>query len=330
VFANGEEERMYQLPLAGNSFQLDNQAVYRKLKAFLIDSPGWAWIEPHDSAENGRAAFAAWTGHYNGEGELSKRIALAKMKVESVFYRNERSLNFERATNIMTKCFNTLYKDEEERYTERRKVERLIASIRCEDAELIAAKVVIGQQYPRDFVAACGYFSKEVARVYGAAQLEYKQTKTKKRGVYAIDSRGGQGGRGRRRFGIRGNRGGRGRFGHGNRAPNNHTINGVDVSDPNRTFTPQEWEALGPNGGRAEVARMRERARNRGGRDARGRAQAQGRGFGGGRNVNAATTGVNEETDDSNNQDPNQSLNERGGRNGRGFGRGAYPRTGRG
>ena len=55
---------MYQFPLTGNSFQLDNQAVYRKLKAFLIDSPGWAWIELHDTAENGRAAYMVWMAHF--------------------------------------------------------------------------------------------------------------------------------------------------------------------------------------------------------------------------------------------------------------------------
>jgi hypothetical protein len=38
-FMTNEEERMYQFPLEGGSFELDNQAVYRKLKAFLIDSP---------------------------------------------------------------------------------------------------------------------------------------------------------------------------------------------------------------------------------------------------------------------------------------------------
>jgi hypothetical protein len=43
----------YLASSGGGSFELDNQAMYHKLKAFLIDSPGWAWIEPHDSAENG-------------------------------------------------------------------------------------------------------------------------------------------------------------------------------------------------------------------------------------------------------------------------------------
>jgi hypothetical protein len=44
AFSSNEEERMYQFPLVGGSFELNNQAVYWKLKAFLINSPGWAWI----------------------------------------------------------------------------------------------------------------------------------------------------------------------------------------------------------------------------------------------------------------------------------------------
>jgi hypothetical protein len=39
-FATTEEEQMYQFPLTGGSFELDNQTVYWKLKAVLIDLPG--------------------------------------------------------------------------------------------------------------------------------------------------------------------------------------------------------------------------------------------------------------------------------------------------
>jgi hypothetical protein len=49
-FATTKEERVYQFLLTGGSFKLDNQTIYRKLKAFLIDSPGltcmtWQRIE---------------------------------------------------------------------------------------------------------------------------------------------------------------------------------------------------------------------------------------------------------------------------------------------
>ena len=122
-FSTNEEQRMYQFPLMGGSFELDNQAVFRKLKAFLIDSPGWAWIEPHDMAENGRAAYMAWMAHYNGEGKLSKQMAIAKTKLDNLHYHNERSMSFERCTEVKTKCFNTLHKDLDQQYSDWEKVE---------------------------------------------------------------------------------------------------------------------------------------------------------------------------------------------------------------
>jgi hypothetical protein len=179
--SDDEEERMYQFPLEGGAFQMDNQTVYyRKLKAFLIDSPGWAWIEPHDMAENGRNAYLAWIAHYNGEDELSKRTALAKAKLEDLHYKSERSsMSFERCTEIMMKCFNTLHKDPDQRYSDQRKVEKLLKAIRCTDPELIVAKEdFVDQQHGRDFTAgACGYFSQQVSRVHGPAQLESTDSK---------------------------------------------------------------------------------------------------------------------------------------------------------
>jgi hypothetical protein len=71
----------FRIPmLKGRCFEQDNQTI--------IDSPGWAWIEPHDMAENGRnAVLALISHHYNGEGELSKRTAIAKAKPETPSWR---------------------------------------------------------------------------------------------------------------------------------------------------------------------------------------------------------------------------------------------------
>ena len=148
TFATMAERRMYQFPLTGNSFELDNQAVYHKLKAFLIDSPGWAWIEPHDTAKNGRAAYKAWTDHYNGEGEPSNRTAIAKVKLNQLHYKNKWSMSFKKCMEIMMKCFNMLHKDPDQCYSDHQKVEKLLKTIKCQEGELLAAKVVIDQQYP--------------------------------------------------------------------------------------------------------------------------------------------------------------------------------------
>ena len=49
---------------------------------------------------NGRGAFLAWANHYNGQGELSKRTAMAKARNKSLFYKYERSLPFEKVTSV--------------------------------------------------------------------------------------------------------------------------------------------------------------------------------------------------------------------------------------
>ena len=322
-FASQEEERMFQIPLVGTAFDSDNRAVYRKLKAFLINTPGWAWIEPFNGTENGRQAFRAWSDHYNGEGELSKRTALAKQRLEQLHYKNEKSMTFERYTELMTKCFQTLHKDEDQRYSDRQKVEKFLKGIMTQEAELAGAKAVVDSRYPRDFTAACSYFSTQVARVHGPAVLESKQ-RGRKCGIYSVESGRGGKGRGRGRFGGRGDGRGRGRSGGRNGGRNSGRgnqrtlINGIDVSDPTRSFTADEWESLGPNGGRAYVMQRRE-AKERG-RTGDGRGGRQGRGRGG-RNIAVVAAETEEKQEE---ETTDRRTTDRGGRNGRGFGRGAY------
>ena len=202
VFADDAERRLYQLPLAGEAFDTDSKMVYRLLKSFLVNTPGWTWIESFDATENGRGAFLAWANHYNGQGELSKRTAMAKARIKSLFYKNERSLPFEKVTEILSKSFSTLDKDPDERRSGRQKVDKLLEVIQMTDMELVSQKAVIASQFPDDFSGACSYFSAQVSRLHGGAQLENRQYK--KRNVSAVYGRGGRdGGRGssRGRFG---------------------------------------------------------------------------------------------------------------------------------
>jgi hypothetical protein len=99
-FVDDAERRMYQLPLTGEAYSMDNKSVFCLLKSFLVNTSGWTWIEPYDTMENGCGAFLAWTSRYNGQGELSKHTAMAKARVKSLFYKNERSLLFEKVMYI--------------------------------------------------------------------------------------------------------------------------------------------------------------------------------------------------------------------------------------
>ena len=315
-FVNDEQERMFQLELQGAAYEQDNIMVYHMLKSFLVESPGWPWIEPFDATENGREAFWAWANHYNGDGELSKRVQLAKAKIKSLHYKNERSMPFETYQTHLTKCILTLRKRAEDRLTPRQEVETLLEGFNSPDTELTAAKAVVRQSYPRNFADACAYLGALIATVHGSAQVENLRYRQRKRQVSAVYGRDGRGrGRGRARRGGRGgrdggrnNRDGRGR----GRGQGRVVINGIDVSDPTRSFTDEEWDALRPNGGLVYVHQQRERIHGRGPGQGRGRGQ-------GGRNISSLET----ETHDTS-ENPRNDTNDRGGRNGGRFGRGAY------
>jgi hypothetical protein len=167
-FVDDAERLMYQLPLTGKAYSTDNKSVYHLLKSFLVNTSGWTWIEPYDTMENGGGAFLAWTSHYNGQGELSKRTAMAsKGKDQKSFL-----LLFEKVMENLSKLFSTLDKDLDERYSEHQKVEKLLQCIQMPDMEVVAQKSVIASQYANDFSGACNYFLAQVSRLHGGAQLE--------------------------------------------------------------------------------------------------------------------------------------------------------------
>jgi len=120
------------------------------------------------------------------------------------------------------------------------------------DTESEASKAIIIQDYPHDFAGACAYFSQQVSRIHGGAQLE-SQCYCKQH-ISAVDSGRGRG-QGRFNCGGRGGHGNRdglgGRGGCGGQAGRATIINGVDVSEPTRSFTADEWDSLQWNGGQA-------------------------------------------------------------------------------
>jgi hypothetical protein len=115
---------------------------------------------------------------------------MAKARIKSLFYKNERSLSFEKVMEILSKSFSMLDKDPGERYLQCQKVEKLLQCIQMPDMEVVAQKSVIASQYANDFLGACNYFSAQVSCLHGGAQLENSKY-MKKHNVSAMYGRGG-------------------------------------------------------------------------------------------------------------------------------------------
>ena len=52
LFVDDFEEHIFQMPITGPDFDLDNHTVYRKLKAFLVSTAIYAWIERFNKTDN--------------------------------------------------------------------------------------------------------------------------------------------------------------------------------------------------------------------------------------------------------------------------------------
>ena len=151
-------------------------------------------------------------------------------------------------------------KDEDEKLSDQQNVNAIINGIKVQDVQLMAATSYIAGKYPRDVTMACAYFSREVARIHGSAQVAGQTNRRKRCEIYSSDSSGrgrgffGNRGQGFGRSNVRGRRGS-GRSSRDSRAMSD--VNGIDIFDPTRAFTNEEWTALGPGGGRAHITQQR-------------------------------------------------------------------------
>ena len=267
TFVTETERLIYAAPLVGRAFESDTQSVYRILKAQIIGTDAWEWIKSYDRKKDGRLAFRTLRQHYDGPGEVDKRIALARQQVKELHYRSEQTFPFETFITKLNGAFQILAECNEE-YTERAKVDQLITGMsQCTNPAIIAATTTIGMdtEMRSNFVAAANKMTEVVTRVFPAIQLHRRG-----RNVASVDTAGGRG-RGRGRGGGRGRgrgHGGRGRGGGGGRGRGQgrgqggpargrggrSNINngprvwhqGVDITDFTRYYDPTlEWPKLG-------------------------------------------------------------------------------------
>ena len=329
LFMEPGEIRLYQVPLKGPVYKADNRLVYSMLKAACIQTDAWAWIQGHDATYDGRKAWLALVGHYNGTAELNRRVARANNEIDKLHYKDGRLFSFEKYATKMKEAFQVIDKDPDDRLLERRKVEIFLKGISSTDASITEAKVSVLTDHRNDLDAATSFVAGLISTLHTSAQSEYgsRNSGGKRRYVSATDSRDSRG-RGRARRGGDGRgRDGRGRDrggGYGGGRGSNTLrkyMNGVDVSDPHRNFTSEEWTKLGSM--RRTLLLMRQDSSGRGGRVG-GRGDGQ-RSVNASNATSATATPVPATANTTNDQATHVSeLTERGSQNGRGFGRGAY------
>jgi uncharacterized membrane protein YgcG len=237
-FTSEEEERIYQTAHAGPAYMQDRQKVFQLLTQMLSGTPAWTWISSHESTKNGKAAFETLRQHYDGPGQVEKRLAYAYNILNNTHYKSERQYNFESFVTKLSEAFEIL-KDNDVAKSEREKVDFLLNGIQSDNQIIVTAKTTVRMNVAMrtSFQIAVDHLSELIGATFSNASINGKRPA---RNVSRMESgRGNRGGRGR---GGRHGRGGRGS--RGNRGGKFH--NDVDITDLARTYTDEEWRNLTP------------------------------------------------------------------------------------
>jgi hypothetical protein len=265
---------LYSVPHVGFAFRDDNRHVYRVLKDLIIGTDGWAWFNMAPEG-NGRASFLRLEQHYLGTEHTARRAADAESRLRQLHYKHESALKFEDYITSLYEAFEML-EDNNQGWHDAQKVNKLLAGIQSNNPEIAGLKPLIRKEYPNDFEAAATQLAGQISLIY--SESNNAADGRNKRRISAVDQN---------------HHGGRGRQQRGGRNNGQNMINGVDVSNPNRNFSDEEWHRLRDSGMMAWIIARRNTNRqgqNRG----QGRRGGGGRGNqGGGRNNNRAGRGYN-------------------------------------
>ena len=115
-------------PLHGAHFRAVSRHVHQLLKKYLVAETAKQWIKSLEQHANGHNDMLALREHYQGEGNVSRCIALAKCMRKNLHYKNERSLALSIFFDRMQKMFN-IYEEEREEFTENSKLRELFKRV---------------------------------------------------------------------------------------------------------------------------------------------------------------------------------------------------------
>lgn len=108
-------------PLTGTVYVADRRQVHQLLTGKVLGETAEEWIRDHKNKQNGRIDFQALQIHFEGEGNVSRRISQAEALHKSLFYKQERSMKFSVFLNKLQMMFQ-IYKQEGEEKPESAKV----------------------------------------------------------------------------------------------------------------------------------------------------------------------------------------------------------------
>lgn len=117
-------------PLRGTAYVADRRQVHQLLTGKVLGEQAEEWIRDDKSKQNGRIDFNHLKEHYEGEGNVSRRITQAEALHKSLFYKQERSMKFSVFLSRLQTMFQ-IYKQEGEEQPESAKIRFLLDRVQA-------------------------------------------------------------------------------------------------------------------------------------------------------------------------------------------------------
>jgi hypothetical protein len=115
-------------PLVGVVYKTDARKVHQLIHGFVQGETAETWIKPKEKRQDGRLDYKALQAHYGGEGNKSVRIKEAEILRNSLHYKNERAMSFEKFLTNMQAMF-TGFEDNDEILTDSQKIRLLFQKV---------------------------------------------------------------------------------------------------------------------------------------------------------------------------------------------------------
>ena len=203
--------------------------MWQILKGLLGNTDAWPWISRHDERENGRLAWIDLCIHYDGLGEVRRRVATSKGILSRLSYKKESVFPFTKFAGICVEHIQILH-DNGAPKSDSDQVSEFLAKISDHAPPFVLTakiNVMMDARCKNDLMATIEEIGEVIAEV--SAPATGRDNGRDRRVAANQVTRGAGGNRGRGRGG-------------GNQ--NANMIDGVDVSDANRNFNSREYETL--------------------------------------------------------------------------------------
>ena len=233
-----EVEIIYNEPLVGARFKLDNQKVHQILTKLTTGTDASQWIKDHRRNQDGQGAWKNLCNHYNGSAEGDKRVTAARHNIKIITHNNEGAFTFEKYPTRLKKAFTTLSVYEQPK-SEKEKVEILLSQINTNNVSLTTSLGICRDRHNHTYEDACTSLYTQIAIIFPQHQPN-------------AHGRGGRGGRQPRYRGVSAV----------HKKAGKTTFNGVDISDTTKFFSRKDFQKMG-NEGRTHLAKCPKRKKAR-------------------------------------------------------------------